>query len=590
VTHYVGDYYTRERLDDQDAFHTVLAFPTYYGMQGKIARVKEAGKSFVDLLELSPGDQGNVVALMWYTSDAWYYDLNHDEAVVKMRIDQLQLSGSGYQNVTQAIMRAHEEVIRTSGGVIVLLCTNDARLDAWYDTPSAAETAQAAKDDGIRIIVVGLDIDPLETVPVYGEDKNLLDELRNHIASSPADYYGVSSFKEMKAYTDIANGLMGATVTKYYYTGDQRIAMRVEAPVDGAIESTLYYIASDHLASTSLVVAEDGTPLSRSRYTPFGEVAETQVWNGSAWQLAEVPTDPIEQTDYLYQGDYLERQLGIYFTADGRYYDPWLGKYLQPDPIGGPPLIPQAADRYQYAGNSPTGVGWIGTARNGGGIDVLSPSAWASVVADVGLKVAGRHLLLRPGVLTLRGFAPELFGAIAFQNFPGRYALLRNAPRRLVGNLGVYDITVRGDIIDDLGGGMFGFRRAGTMLDASGLKVARYERGLLLIESRWANAAVSMGLTFLIDVGFEGFGALTGTGRWGNPYWTPWQKGGQAFLVVSSDVALAGILVLSGLGWYITIPVAFTWAVIAEPLVFENVAPELYQEHYNLRPLQTGGG
>lgn len=128
------------------------------------------------------------------------------------------------------------------------------------------------------------------------------------------------------------------------------------------------------------------------------------------------------------------------------------------------------------------------------------------------------------------------------------------------------------------------------MLDASGLKVARYERGLLLIESRWANAAVSMGLTFLIDVGFEGFGALTGTGRWGNPYWTPWQKGGQAFLVVSSDVALAGILVLSGLGWYITIPVAFTWAVIAEPLVFENVAPELYQEHYNLRPLQTGGG
>jgi RHS repeat-associated protein len=314
------------------------------------------------------------------------------------------------------------------------------------------------------------------------------------------------------------------------------------------------------------------------------------VWNGSAWQPAEVPTDPIEQTDYLYQGDYLERELGIYFTADGRYYDPWLGKYLQPDPIGGPPLIPQAADRYQYAGNSPTGVGWIGTARNGGGIDLLSPSAWASVAADVSLKIAEHHLLLKSGVLVLRGSAPELFGAIAFQNFPGRYALLRNAPRRLVANLGVYDVTVRGDIIDDLGGGMFGFRRAGTTLDASGLKAVRYERGLLLGESKLASAAVSMGLTFVIDVGFETYGAATGTGRWGNPYWTPAQKGWQAALVVSSDVAVAELLVLSGLNWYITIPLAFAWAVMAEPLVFENVAPGLYQEHYNLRPLRIGGG
>jgi RHS repeat-associated protein len=261
------------------------------------------------------------------------------------------------------------------------------------------------------------------------------------------------------------------------------------------------------------------------------DVAETQVRNGSAWQPAEVPTDPIEQTDYLYQGDYLERELGIYFTADGRYYDPWLGKYLQPDPLGGPPLIPQAADRYQVAGNSPTGVGWIGTARNGEGIDLLSPPAWASVAADIGLKVAEHHLLLKPGVLILRGSAPELFGAIAFQNFPGRYALLRNAPRRLVANLGVYDVTVRGDIIDDLGGGMFGFRRARTTLDASGLGVVTYERGLLLGESKLASALASMGLTLLVDVGFEGFGALTGTGRWGNPYWTIQQKRAQTFLV-----------------------------------------------------------
>jgi hypothetical protein len=171
-----------------------------------------------------------------------------------------------------------------------------------------------------------------------------------------------------------------------------------------------------------------------------------------------------------------------------------------------------------------------------------------------------------------------MFGAIAFQNFPGRYALLRNAPRRLLENLGVYDVTVQGDIIDDLGDGMFAFRRMGTTLDASGLEVARYERELLLGESKLAEALTSMGVTLLVDVGFEGFGALTGTGRWGNPYWTPAQKEWQATLVVGSDVLLAGGLALIGAGWW-GIPIAFVWAVIAEPVVFENVAPGLYQEH-----------
>jgi RHS repeat-associated protein len=96
-----------------------------------------------------------------------------------------------------------------------------------------------------------------------------------------------------------------------------------------------------------------GVPLSRIRYDPFGGVEATQVWDGTWVDLD--PTQPITQTDYLYQGDLLQRDLNLYITGDGRTYDPWLGKYLQPDPIGGPPLLPQAADRYQYAGNSPTG-------------------------------------------------------------------------------------------------------------------------------------------------------------------------------------------------------------------------------------------
>ena len=47
------------------------------------------------------------------------------------------------------------------------------------------------------------------------------------------------------------------------------------------------------------------------------------------WTVLD-PVQPIAETDYLYRGDWLERNLNLYFTGDGRYYDPWLGKYLQP--------------------------------------------------------------------------------------------------------------------------------------------------------------------------------------------------------------------------------------------------------------------
>ncbi|MEA3396500.1 MAG: hypothetical protein U9R05_03465, partial [Chloroflexota bacterium] len=95
----------------------------------------------------------------------------------------------------------------------------------------------------------------------------------------------------------------------------------------------------------------------------------------------------LAQTDRLYLGDLLERNLNLYFTAGGRYYDPWLGKHLQPDAIGGPPTLPQAADRYQYAGNSPTGVGRVATAW-GGGVLQTTLSAIPSESLESGLGMA----------------------------------------------------------------------------------------------------------------------------------------------------------------------------------------------------------
>jgi hypothetical protein len=53
-----------------------------------------------------------------------------------------------------------------------------------------------------------------------------------------------------------------SAVTKYYYHGDQRVAMRQGDQV--------YYLHGDHLGSTSLTTDQSGAPVAETRYTPFG--------------------------------------------------------------------------------------------------------------------------------------------------------------------------------------------------------------------------------------------------------------------------------------------------------------------------------
>ncbi len=70
----------------------------------------------------------------------------------------------------------------------------------------------------------------------------------------------------------------------------------------------------------------------------------------------EPATIPITQTDYLYRGDLLQRELNLYITGDGRTYDPWLGKYLQPDPVSGTPQLPQTLWKGQTQAHPPRNV------------------------------------------------------------------------------------------------------------------------------------------------------------------------------------------------------------------------------------------
>jgi len=126
------------------------------------------------------------------------------------------------------------------------------------------------------------------------------------------------------AHYEVANGV----VTKYYYAGAQRIAMRTNG--------TLNFLIGDHLGSTSLTTSATGTVISELRYKAWGEVRYSSGTTATKYQYTG---------QYSYASDF-----GLMFY-NARWYDSSLGRFAQADTI-----IPggvQGYDRYAYVNNAP---------------------------------------------------------------------------------------------------------------------------------------------------------------------------------------------------------------------------------------------
>ncbi|MDE3091100.1 MAG: RHS repeat-associated core domain-containing protein, partial [Chloroflexota bacterium] len=128
-------------------------------------------------------------------------------------------------------------------------------------------------------------------------------------------------------YYEVTSG----AVTKYYYFGAQRVAMRTSAGVT--------YLHSDHLGSTSVAVDASGALQSRQTYYAFGGMRTSDV----------APITSL--TDYSYTGQKLDSDGLMYYNA--RYYDAAIGRFLQPDSIIPNQFNPQSLNHYAYVRNNP---------------------------------------------------------------------------------------------------------------------------------------------------------------------------------------------------------------------------------------------
>ena len=136
-------------------------------------------------------------------------------------------------------------------------------------------------------------------------------------------------------------------VTKHYYAGSQRIAMRKDG--------VLSYILGDHLGSTSVTTDNTGAKVSEMRYKPFGELRYS-------WTNAPVTSPSYALSKYTFTGQYsymddpstagVSEGFGLmYYNA--RMYDPALGRFTSADTIIPGAGDSSAWDRYAYTLNNP---------------------------------------------------------------------------------------------------------------------------------------------------------------------------------------------------------------------------------------------
>ncbi|MEW5957158.1 MAG: PKD domain-containing protein, partial [Chloroflexota bacterium] len=140
-------------------------------------------------------------------------------------------------------------------------------------------------------------------------------------------------------------------VTKHYYAGDQRIASRVD--------DTLYYVLNEPSGLGTVFVDDTGAEAGHIIYDALGSVVEMTPG------LPESLASHLDATGLQFDGQ--------------RYYDPWVGSYVQPDPFGGAPGVPQSLNRFAAASGSLSGY----VSAQGGGLP--------SLVVDVGKVLANLY-------------------------------------------------------------------------------------------------------------------------------------------------------------------------------------------------------
>jgi RHS repeat-associated protein len=100
-----------------------------------------------------------------------------------------------------------------------------------------------------------------------------------------------------------------------------------------------YYYHNDNLGSSNVLTDRSGSMVQHYEYATFGQTTYTD--NTSVFPVSD-----------RYTGQIIDDETGLYYYG-ARYYDPQLGRFIQPDTTVQSAATPQTLNRYAYCGNNP---------------------------------------------------------------------------------------------------------------------------------------------------------------------------------------------------------------------------------------------
>jgi len=146
----------------------------------------------------------------------------------------------------------------------------------------------------------------------------------------------------------VTKAITGGATTTYVYDAEGELAAEYSTQPP-AMPCATCYLTVDHLGSTRLLTDQNGNPVSRHDFLPFGEELTT---SNRTPPMNYGVTDDINQK---FTGKERDAETGLdYFGA--RYFSSAQGRFTSPDPIHIMPqklLDPQQWNMYAYVRNNP---------------------------------------------------------------------------------------------------------------------------------------------------------------------------------------------------------------------------------------------
>lgn len=232
--------------------------------------------------------------------------------------------------------------------------------DKRYYYDSRGNMTRSTSSDGEREISwYSFDKPKSITQRTTGEDSSII---QMHY---DADRTRVAKFSH-KAITTYVGGsyervrkLDGSEIHKYYYSaGGQSIGYITQHLNSAKTQAVTneYYLLTDHLGSTDVMVKSDGSVEQRMSFSAWGERRHAVRW--SAFSLSDLNhmlgfVDDHGMTKG-YTGHEQDDEVGL-INMNGRLYDAALGRFISADPYVQAPEMTQSFNRYTYVLNNPLG-------------------------------------------------------------------------------------------------------------------------------------------------------------------------------------------------------------------------------------------